>query len=139
MAAQSFVSYSFDDEFSTINTNINGTHFMLSALKEKAPGCRFYFAASREMFGEPQGTPQNEHTRLLPRSPYGISKVAGLHLTRNYREAFGLFGCDGILFNHESERRGHEFVTRKITSAVAAIWAGLLNKLQLGNLDARRD
>jgi GDPmannose 4,6-dehydratase len=139
LAAQSFVSYSFDDEFSTINTNINGTHFVLSAIKEKVPGCRFYFAASSEMFGEPQDSPQNEQTPLLPRSPYGISKVAGLHLARSYREAYGLFACNGILFNHESERRGHEFVTRKITSAVAAIRAGLVNELQLGNLEARRD
>jgi len=139
LAAQSFVSYSFDDEFSTINTNINGTHFILSALKEKAPDCHFYFAASSEMFGEPGRSPQNEDTPFRPRSPYGISKVAGLHLTRNYREAYGLFACNGILFNHESERRGHEFVTRKITSAVASIQAGRMSKLQLGNLDARRD
>jgi GDPmannose 4,6-dehydratase len=139
LAAQSFVSYSFDDEFSTINTNINGTHFILSALKEKAPDCHFYFAGSSEMFGEPGLSPQNESTPLLPRSPYGISKVAGLHLTRNYREAYGLFASSGIMFNHESERRGHEFVTRKITSAAAMIRAGLMTKVKLGNLDARRD
>ena len=139
LAAQSVVSYSYDDEFSTINTNINGTHFVLSALKEKAPGCRFYFAASSEMFGNADETPQNEHTPFRPRSPYGISKVAGFHLTSNYREAYGLFACNGILFNHESERRGYEFVTRKVTSTVARIKRGLAHELQLGNLDARRD
>jgi GDPmannose 4,6-dehydratase len=139
LAAQSFVSYSFDDEFSTINTNINGTHFVLSALKEKAPECRFYFAASSEMFGNAEETPQNEQTPFRPRSPYGISKVAGFHLTSNYREAYGLFACNGILFNHESERRGYEFVTRKVTSTVVRIKRGLTHELRLGNLDARRD
>ena len=139
LAAQSFVSYSFDDEFSTINTNVNGTHFMLSSIKEKAPACRFYFAGSSEMFGQPDRSPQDEDTPLLPRSPYGISKVAGLHLTRNYREAYGLFACSGICFNHESERRGWEFVTRKITAAAAEIKAGRATELPLGNLDARRD
>jgi GDPmannose 4,6-dehydratase len=139
LAAQSFVSYSFDDEFSTINTNINGTHFVLSALKEKAPDCHFYFAASSEMFGNADETPQNEQTPFRPRSPYGISKVAGFHLTSNYREAYGLFACNGILFNHESERRGYEFVTRKVTSTVARIKRGLAHELRLGNLDARRD
>ena len=139
LAAQSFVSYSFEDEFSTINTNINGTHFVLSAIKEKAPKCKFYFAASSEMFGLVRETPQNESTPFHPRSPYGISKVAGFDLTRNYREAYGIFACNGILFNHESPRRGFEFVTRKITNAVAEIKYGLTNKLYLGNLDAKRD
>jgi len=139
LAAQSFVSYSFDDEFSTINTNINGTHFLLSALKDLAPGCRLYYAGSSEMFGNAPQSPQNEDTPFNPRSPYGISKVAGLHLTRNYREAYGLFAVIGILFNHESERRGFEFVTRKISSTVARIKKGLATELVLGNLDARRD
>jgi GDPmannose 4,6-dehydratase len=139
LAAQSFVSYSFEDEFSTINTNLNGTHFMLSSIKEKAPACRFYFAGSSEMFGQPARSPQDEETPLLPRSPYGISKVAGLHLTRNYREAYGLFACSGICFNHESERRGWEFVTRKITANAAEIKAGRATELRLGNLEARRD
>jgi GDPmannose 4,6-dehydratase len=139
LAAQSFVSYSFDDEFSTINTNINGTHFILSALKDIAPKCRMYFAASSEMFGNAVETPQNEKTRFIPRSPYGISKLAGYHLTRNYREAYGMFACNGILFNHESERRGFEFVTRKISNGVARIKLGLVHDLQLGNLNARRD
>ena len=139
LAAQSFVSYSFEDEFSTINTNINGTHFVLSAVKEKAPKCRFYFAASSEMFGNAKEVPQNELTPFHPRSPYGISKVAGFDLTRNYREAYGMFTLSGILFNHESPRRGFEFVTRKITNAVAEIKFGLAKELKLGNLEAKRD
>ncbi len=139
LAAQSFVSYSFEDEFSTINTNINGTHYILTAIKELAPHCRFYFAASSEMFGKAKEIPQDEDTSFHPRSPYGISKVAGFDLTRNYREAYGLFACNGILFNHESPRRGFEFVTRKITNAVAEIKFGLAKELRLGNLNARRD
>lgn len=139
LAAQSFVSYSFEDEFSTINTNINGTHYILSAVKECAPKCKFYFAASSEMFGHVRVIPQNEDTPFHPRSPYGISKVAGFDLTRNYREAYGLFTCSGICFNHESPRRGFEFVTRKITNAVAKIKYGLEKELRLGNLKAQRD
>jgi len=139
LAAQSFVSYSFEDEFSTINTNINGTHFVLSALKHVCPACRFYFAASSEMFGKVAETPQTENTIFHPRSPYGISKVAGFDLTRNYREAYGIHASSGILFNHESPRRGYEFVTRKITNAVARIKLGLEKELRLGNLDAKRD
>lgn len=139
LAAQSFVSYSFEDEFSTMNTNVNGTHTMLSCIKECAPKCRFYFAGSSEMFGVAHESPQNEKTPFLPRSSYGISKLAGFHLVRNYREAYGLFACSGILFNHESPRRGFEFVTRKITNAVARIKLGLQKELKLGNLEARRD
>lgn len=139
LAAQSFVSYSFEDEFSTINTNIGGTHYILSAVKEKAPRCRFYFAGSSEMFGLAKETPQDEHTPFHPRSPYGISKVAGFNLTCNYREAYGLFACNGILFNHESPRRGFEFVSRKITNRVSEIKLGLAKELRLGNLDAKRD
>ncbi|MFB3918625.1 MAG: GDP-mannose 4,6-dehydratase [Candidatus Velamenicoccus archaeovorus] len=139
LAAQSFVSYSFEDEFSTINTNINGTHYVLSALKERVPRCKFYFAASSEMFGKVRETPQTEATPFHPRSSYGISKVAGFHLTQNYREAYDIFACSGILFNHESPRRGFEFVTRKITNAVAEIKAGIAQELRLGNLEARRD
>jgi GDPmannose 4,6-dehydratase len=139
LAAQSFVSYSFDDEFSTINTNVNGTHFLLSALKDLAPDCRLYYAGSSEMFGNAPQSPQKEDTPFNPRSPYGISKVAGLHLARNYREAYGMFAVIGILFNHESERRGFEFVTRKISTTVARIKRGLATELVLGNLDARRD
>ena len=139
LAAQSFVSYSFEDEFSTINININGTHYILTAIKELAARCKFYFAASSEMFGKAKEIPQDEETPFHPRSPYGISKVAGFDLTRNYREAYGLFACNGILFNHESPRRGFEFVTRKITNAVAEIKFGLAKELRLGNLNARRD
>jgi GDPmannose 4,6-dehydratase len=139
LAAQSFVSYSFDDEFSTLNANINGTHFLLAALKNLAPRCRFYFAGSSEMFGKAEEVPQNERTRFHPRSTYGISKVAGFELTRNYREAYGVHASSGILFNHESPRRGYEFVTRKITAGVARILAGRSSELPLGNLDAQRD
>ncbi|HEY7785968.1 MAG TPA: GDP-mannose 4,6-dehydratase [Pyrinomonadaceae bacterium] len=139
LAAQSFVAESFADGFSTMNTNINGTHYMLAALRELRPECRFYFAGSSEMFGLAQQTPQSETTPFHPRSPYGISKVAGFELTRNYREAYGMFTSSGILFNHEGPRRGFEFVTRKITSTVARIKAGLAKELRLGNLDARRD
>jgi GDPmannose 4,6-dehydratase len=139
LAAQSFVAESFADGFSTMNTNINGTHYILAALRELQPRCRFYFAGSSEMFGKVQDVPQNEATRFHPRSPYGISKVAGFDLTRNYREAYGMFCASGILFNHEGPRRGFEFVTRKITSTVARIKLGLTDELQLGNLDARRD
>ncbi len=139
LAAQSFVSYSFEDEFSTMNTNIDGTLRVLSAIRRKAPQCKFYFAGSSEMFGLVKETPQNENTPFHPRSPYGISKVAGFYLIQNYREAYNLFACNGILFNHESPRRGFEFVTRKITSAVAEIKLGLRKELKLGNLDAKRD
>ena len=139
LGAQSFVSYSFEDEFSTINTNLNGTHYMLSALRQCAPEARFYFAGSSEMFGKAHEVPQHEGTAFHPRSAYGISKVAGFHITRNYREAYDLHASSGILFNHESPRRGYEFVTRKITSHVAAIKKGKADFLQLGNLDAKRD
>jgi GDPmannose 4,6-dehydratase len=139
LAAQSFVSYSFDDEFSTLNTNINGTHYLLAAVKNLTPKCRFYFAGSSEMFGKAEEAPQNERTRFHPRSTYGISKVAGFELTRNYREAYQMHASNGILFNHESPRRGFEFVTRKITSGVARILAGRSSTLPLGNLEAKRD
>lgn len=139
LAAQSFVSYSFEDEFSTINTNINGTHYILSAIKDIVPECRFYFASSSEMFGNARETPQHEKTPFYPRSSYGISKLAGFHLTRNYREAYGLYGLSGILFNHESPRRGFEFVTRKVTSTVAKIKLGMEKELRVGNLEAKRD
>ncbi len=139
LAAQSFVSYSFEDEFSTVNTNINGTMYILSALFNVVPKVKFYFAGSSEMFGKVRETPQNENTPFHPRSPYGISKMAGFEFTRNYREAYNMFACSGILFNHESPRRGFEFVTRKITSAVANIVKGKEKTVILGNLDAKRD
>jgi GDPmannose 4,6-dehydratase len=139
LAAQSFVAESFADGFSTMATNLNGTHYVLSALRELQPQCKFYFAGSSEMFGKVRETPQRESTPFHPRSPYGISKVAGFQLSMNYREAYGMFCCNGILFNHESPRRGHEFVTRKVTDGVARIKHGLASELRLGNLDAKRD
>lgn len=139
LAAQSFVAYSFEDEFSTLNANINGTHYVLTALRDCTPDCRLYFAASSEMFGKVSEVPQTERTPFHPRSAYGISKVAGFHLTRNYREAYGVKASAGILYNHESPRRGFEFVTRKITSYAARIKLGLAKEVRLGNLDARRD
>lgn len=139
LAAQSFVSVSFEDAFSTFDTNINGTQHVLAALRRASPECKFYFAGSSEMFGKVHEVPQAEETRLHPRSPYGISKVTGYHLTRNYREAYNMHASCGILFNHESPRRGFEFVTRKITSGVARIAAGTQEKIALGNLDAQRD
>jgi GDPmannose 4,6-dehydratase len=139
LAAQSFAGESFNDGFSTMFTNSTGTHHMLSALYELQPKCRFYFAGSSEMFGKPGNSPQSETTRFHPRSAYGISKVTGHQLTVNYRECHGMFACTGILFNHESPRRGYEFVTRKITQAAARIKFGLQRELQLGTLDARRD
>ena len=140
LAAQSYVGYSFEDEFSTLNANINGTHYLLSAVKEFThSNVKFYFAASSEMFGKVSETPQNENTPFNPRSSYGISKMTGYHLTKNYREAYKLHASSGILFNHESPRRGFEFVTRKISHGAARIKKGLQKKLQLGNLKARRD
>ena len=138
LAAQSFVANSFEDEFSTLMTNINGTHHVLSAIRQIIPSCRFYFAASSEMFGNAE-PPQNESTPFRPRSAYGISKLTGYHLVRNYREVYGMFAVNGILFNHESPRRGFEFVTRKISSHAARIKLGLAQELRLGNLDAKRD
>jgi GDPmannose 4,6-dehydratase len=139
LAAQSFVNYSFEDAFSTFDTNINGTLHLLSAIMNRSPSTRFYFAASSEMFGKVTITPQTESTPFHPRSPYGISKVTGFDLVRNFRESYDLFACSGILFNHESPRRGFEFVTRKITSSVARIKAGREKTLALGNLEPRRD
>ena len=139
LAAQSFVAESFADGFSTMNININGTHYLLAALRELRPDCRFYFAGTSEMFGKVAEKPQTETTAFHPRSPYGISKSAGYELTRNYREAYGMFCVNGILFNHEGPRRGYEFVTRKITSTAARIKLGLASELRMGNLAARRD
>ncbi len=140
LAAQSYVAYSFEDEFSTLNININGTHYLLSAVKEFVKSnVKFYFAGSSEMFGKVKETPQNEETPFNPRSSYGISKVTGYHLTKNYREAYKLHASSGILFNHESPRRGFEFVTRKISFGAARIKKNLQKKLKLGNLNARRD
>ena len=139
LAAQSFVAESFGDGFSTMAINVNGTHYVLEAIRNLRPACKFYFAGSSEMFGKVTEIPQREVTRFHPRSPYGISKVAGFYLCLNYREAYNMFCCSGMLFNHESPRRGFEFVTRKISYGAARIAVGLDQKLYLGNLDAKRD
>jgi len=140
LGAQSYVGYSFEDEFSTFSMNINGTHYMLSAVKEFADKkVKFYFAASSEMFGKVKTTSQNENTPFEPRSAYGISKMTGYHLVKNYREAYKLHASSGILFNHESPRRGFEFVTRKISHGVARIKKGLQKKIKLGNIKSKRD
>ena len=139
LGAQSFVGYSFEDEFSTLNTNINGTHYILSAIKSFSKKTKIYFAGSSEMFGKVNEIPQNENTKFYPRSSYGISKCTGFDLVRNYREAYGIYACTGILFNHESPRRGYEFVTRKISSSLAKIIYGKQKFLELGNINAKRD
>ena len=139
LAAQSFVSHDFHEEFSTMNVNINGTHNILSCIKSVNPSCKFYFAGSSEIFGNINESPQNENTKFRPRSIYGISKMAGFELTRNYREKYNLFACSGILYNHESPRRGFEFVTRKISSVAAKIKLGIENKIHLGNINSKRD
>jgi GDPmannose 4,6-dehydratase len=139
LAASSFVSYSFEDEMSILNNNINSTHYLLAALKEFVPDCRFYYAGSSEMFGTVEQSPQDERTPFNPRAIYGVSKVAGYHLVKNYRQQYGMFACSGILYNHESPRRGYEFVTRKIISSAVRIKLGLQESVSLGNLDAHRD
>jgi len=139
LAASSFVSYSFEDEISILNNNVNSTHYLLAAIKEFAPHCRVYFAGTSEMFGNVEIEPQDERTPFNPRSIYGISKVASYHLVKNYRQQYGMFACTGILYNHESPRRGYEFVTRKIVSMAVRIKLGLQDTLPLGNLDAFRD
>ncbi len=139
LAAQSFVKLSFDDEFQTLDTNVIGTANILHAVKRINPKAKFYFAGSSEQYGNPEEIPSNERTRFHPRSPYAVSKLAGFCLTRNYREAYNMFACSGILFNHESPRRGKEFVTRKITKGVWDIVNRKSDKLLLGNIDAKRD
>jgi GDPmannose 4,6-dehydratase len=139
LAAMSFVAVSWIQPTLTAEFSGVGVTRMLEAMREVCPEARFYQASSSEMFGKVRRTPQNEATPFYPRSPYGVAKVYGHHITVNYRESYGLFCCSGILFNHESERRGLEFVTRKITWHAAAIKLGLADRLPLGNLDARRD
>lgn len=139
LAAQSVVSNSFNDEFATLSTNIGSTHHFLAAIKELCKNCKFYFAASSEMYGNSKSAIQNEDTPFSPRSPYGISKTTGYYLTKYYRETYNMFALSGILFNHESPRRGMEFVTRKITNTVAKIKLGLEKELKLGNIDVKRD
>jgi GDPmannose 4,6-dehydratase len=139
LAAQSFVQYSWQAPIATAEATGLGVLNMLEAVRLSDPTIRFYQASSSEMFGNAPHAPQSEATPMHPRSPYGVAKLFGHHITVNYRESYGLFACSGILFNHESERRGLEFVTRKVTNAVARIKAGLQDQLALGNLDAARD
>src|SRR5215216_3816158 len=139
LAAMSFVAASWNQPSLTAEFTGLGVTRMLEAVREARPGTRFYQASSSEMFGKVRQTPQNEATPFYPRSPYGVAKAYGHFITVNYRESYGLFACSGILFNHESPRRGLEFVTRKITCHAAAIKLGLRDELRLGNLDARRD
>jgi GDPmannose 4,6-dehydratase len=139
LAAQSHVRVSFDIPEYTTDVTAVSTLRILQAIRESGLPCRFYQASSSEMFGQAHEVPQRETTPFCPRSPYACSKVYAHWITVNYRESYGLFACSGILFNHESPRRGETFVTRKITRAVARIKAGLQDKLYLGNLDAKRD
>lgn len=139
LAAQSYVKVSFDTPEFTTDVNAVGTVRLLESIREVNPGIKFYQASSSELFGKVQEKPQNENTPFYPRSPYAASKLYAYWITVNYREAYNLFACNGILFNHESPRRGKNFVTRKITTSIADILAGKLDCLYLGNLDAKRD
>ena len=139
LAAQSFVPTSWQQPVLTGEFTALGVTRMLEAMRTIVPEARFYQASSSEMFGEVREVPQNEKTPFYPRSPYGVAKVYGHWITVNYRESYDLFACSGILFNHESPRRGLEFVTRKITYGAAQIKLGLAHELRLGNLEARRD
>lgn len=139
LAAQSFVPTSWNQPVLTGDLTGLGVTRMLEAVRQTDPSIRFYQASSSEMFGKVREVPQNEQTPFYPRSPYGVAKVYGHHLTVNYRESYGLYAVSGILFNHESPRRGAEFVTRKITLAVARIAHGIGSELRMGNLDAERD
>ena len=139
LAAMSFVPASWDTPLLTGEFNSQGVTRVLEAIRHVKPDTRFYQASSSEMYGKVRAVPQSEDTPFHPRSPYGVSKVFGHYITVNYRESYGMFACSGILFNHESPRRGLEFVTRKVTDGVARIKLGLADSLPLGNLDARRD
>jgi GDPmannose 4,6-dehydratase len=139
LGAQSHVRVSFDVPEYTADVDAMGTLRLLDAIREEGVDCRFYQASSSEMYGRVHEVPQNEETPFYPRSPYGVAKVFGHWITKNYREAYGMYATNGILFNHESPRRGPTFVTRKITRAVGAILRGEQDELRLGNLDAKRD
>jgi GDPmannose 4,6-dehydratase len=139
LAAQSFVPTSWDQPVLTGEFTALGVTRMLEAIRAVDPDIRFYQASSSEMFGKPSDSPQRETTPFHPRSPYGVAKVYGHHVTVNYRESYGLFACSGILFNHESPRRGVEFISRKVTQGVAKIKVGVAKELVLGNLEAKRD
>ncbi len=139
LAAQSFVATSWEQPIATAEIDGVGVTNMLEAIRTVKPEARFYQASTSEMFGLVQEIPQKETTPFYPRSPYGVAKLYGHWITKNYRESYNLYACSGILFNHESERRGKEFVTRKITDAVARIKQGIQDHLELGNMDAKRD
>lgn len=139
LAAQSFVATSWEQPIATAEIDALGVTNMLEAIRVVKPECRFYQASTSEMFGLVQQVPQSEATPFYPRSPYGVAKLYGHWITKNYRESFGMYACSGILFNHESERRGLEFVTRKITDAAVRIKLGKQDHLELGNMDAKRD
>lgn len=139
LAAQSFVATSWEQPLATADIDALGVTNMLEAIRTVKPEARFYQASTSEMFGLVQEIPQKETTPFYPRSPYGVAKLYGHWITKNYRESYDLYACSGILFNHESERRGKEFVTRKITDAVARIKQGVQDHLELGNMDAKRD
>lgn len=139
LAAQSFVGTSWEQPLATAEIDAIGVTNILEAIRNTNSAAKFYQASTSEMFGRVQEIPQKETTPFYPRSPYGVAKLYGHWITKNYRESFKMFACSGILFNHESERRGKEFVTRKITSSVAKIKFGLQDYLELGNLDSKRD
>jgi GDPmannose 4,6-dehydratase len=139
LAAETFVFNSMEDESAILKTNTQSTHHLLLSLKNHAPECRLFFAGSSEMFGLASEAPQNESTPFNPRSIYGVSKVIGHDLIRYYRDHLGLFACTGVLYNHESPRRGERFVTRKITSTAVKIKLGMETELRLGNIEAERD
>lgn len=139
LAAQSFVATSWEQPLATAEINSIGVTNMLEAIRNTKPECRFYQASTSEMFGLVQEIPQRETTPFYPRSPYGVAKLYGHWITKNYRESYDMYACSGILFNHESERRGKEFVTRKITDAAARIKQGIQDHLELGNMDSKRD
>ena len=139
LAAQSFVATSWEQPLATADIDALGVTNILEAIRIIKPECRFYQASTSEMFGLVQEIPQSETTPFYPRSPYGVAKLYGYWITKNYRESYGMYACSGILFNHEGERRGKEFVTRKITDAVARIKLGLQECVELGNLDTKRD
>jgi GDPmannose 4,6-dehydratase len=139
IAGQSFVATSWEQPLVTTEINAVGVINMLEAIRTTKPECKFYQASTSEMFGHVQETPQTETTPFYPRSPYGVAKLYGHWITKNYRESYGMYTCSGILFNHEGERRGKEFVTRKITDAVARIKLGKQDCVELGNMDSKRD
>ena len=139
LAAQSFVATSWEQPIATADIDAAGVTNMLEAIRTVKPSAHFFQASTSEMFGLVQEMPQTEKTPFYPRSPYGVAKLYGHWITKNYRESYGLYACSGILFNHESERRGKEFVTRKITDAVARIKQGIQEYMELGNMDSKRD